>query len=272
MPQHNINDHVHGDELHEQMPEFDPQFDGGYRSPVLMRIMLVIINLAALFFCRSLIQSWFSIHGTTPIWIPLLFLFVPLGSLFFIYYYMGRIGSEIILKLICFACCALQAINFFSPIDSMQVSLGKNGFSSDYGYVTEAEKITGVTFPSEGSATTVDSTGIKNENRKLIAFVKSLFRGEKLYSCTDVIYKPDQSKDFENNLNKSPIWLKEIPDSKDALRYSLIDVSGYNYFLFYDCDSKTYNTLPESGKHTFYQVMYNSQNHELRILKYTKTY
>ena len=64
----------------------------------------------------------------------------------------------------------------------------------------------------------------------------------------------------------------EIPDKINGLKYSLIDTSGYNLFIFYDCESKVYNTLPDSGKHTFYQVMYNLQNHEMRIIKYTKKF
>lgn len=272
MSQNQIDEHIHGDELHERPPEFDPQFEGEYRSPVLMRVMLVVINIAALFFCRSFMQSWYSIHGTTPIWISLIFLLVPLGSLFIIYYYMGRIGSERIIKLICIVFCALHIINIFSPIDSSQVSLGKEGFSSDYGYVTEAGKMIGIDFPSDGSATTVDSVGIKNENKDIFASLKSLIKREKLYSCTDVIYKSEQTKDFEDFIKKSPLWLNEISDDINSLKYSLVDTSGYNSFIFYDCDAKTYNTLPESGKHTIYQVMYNSQNHEMRILKYTKNF
>lgn len=272
MSQNQIDEHIHDDELHERPPEFDPQLEGEYRSPVLMRVMLVVINIASLFFCRSFMQSWYSIHGTTPICISLVFLLVPLGSIFFIYYCMGRIGSERIMKLICIAFCALHIINIFSPIDSSQVSLGKDGFSSDFGYVTEAGRIIGIDFPSEGSATTVDSVGMKNENKNIFASLKSLIKSEKLYSCTDVIYKPEQTRDFENYIKKSPLWLNEISGEIKSLKYSLIDISGYNYFIFYDCETKTYNTLPESGKHTIYQVMYNSQNHEMRILKYTKKF
>lgn len=272
MSQNQIDEHGHGDELHERPPEFVPQFEGEYRSPILMRVMLAVVNIAALFFCRSFIQSWYSVHGTTPLWISLVFLLVPLGSIFFIYYYMGRIGSERIMKLICIAFCVLYIINIFSPVDSAQVSLGKEGFSSDFGYVTEAGNIIGINFPSEGSATTVDSVGMKNENRNFFASLKSLIKSEKLYSCTDVIYKSKQTKDFENYIKKSPLWLNEISGEIKSLKYSLVDTSGYNCFVFYDCDTKTYNTLPESGKHTIYQVMYNSQNHEMRILKYTKNF
>ncbi len=272
MPQNEINEHAYGDELCERPPEFDPQLGGEYRSPVLMRVMLVIVNLAALIFSRSFLQSWYSVHGTTPVWIPLVFLLVPLGSLFFIYYYMGRVGNEIIIKLICLAFCAAQVFNIFSPIDSKQITLGRDGFSSDFGYVTEAGNIIGITFPSEGSATTVDSVGLKSENKSTIASLKSFIKSEKLYSCTDVIYKPEQAEEFESFIEKSPLWLSEISDEINALNYSLIDTSGYNRFIFYDCESKAYNTLPDSGKHTVYQVMYNLQNHEMRILKYTKNF
>ena len=102
--------------------------------------------------------------------------------------------------------------------------------------------------------------------------MKSFIKGEKLYSCTDVIYKPEQAEEFENFIKKSPLWLSEIPDKINGLKYSLIDTSGYNLFIFYDCESKAYNTLPDSGKHTVYQVMYNLQNHEMRIIKYTKNF
>lgn len=121
MPQSEIDEKRFGNELAEQPPDFDPQL-GEYRSPVLMRVMLVIVNLASLVFARSFLQSWYSVHGTTPVWIPLVFLLIPLGSLVFIYYYMGRIGSERIIKLICFAVCILHISNLFSPIDSSQIS------------------------------------------------------------------------------------------------------------------------------------------------------
>lgn len=272
LPQNEINGSAYGDELYERPPEFDPQFNVEYRSPVLMRIMLVVVNLAALIFSRSFLQSWYSVHGTTPVWIPLAFLLVPLGSLFIIYYYMGRVGSEIIIKLICFAFCAAQVFNIFSPIDTKQITLGKNGFSSDFGYVTEAGNIIGIAFPADGSATTVDSIGLKDENKSAVASLKSFIKREKLYSCTDVIYKPEKAEEFESFIERSPLWLSEIPDKINGLKYSLIDTSGYNLFIFFNCESKAYNTLPDSGKHTVYQVMYNLQNHEMRIIKYTKIF
>lgn len=269
MPQSEIDEKRFGNELAEQPPDFDPQL-GEYRSPVLMRVMLVIVNLASLVFARSFLQSWYSVHGTTPVWIPLVFLLIPLGSLVFIYYYMGRIGSERIIKLICFAVCILHISNLFSPIDSSQISLGREGFSSDFGYVTEASNVIGIDFPSGGSATTVDGVGLENENNNIFASLKSFLKREKLYSCTDVIYEPEQTQEFESFIEKSPLWLSEIPEEIKELKYSLVDASSYDYYIFYDCDSKAYNTLPESGKHTVYQVMYNSQNHGMRILKYTK--
>ena len=79
-------------------------------------------------------------------------------------------------------------------------------------------------------------------------------------------------KTFENFIKKSPLWLSEIPDKINGLKYSLIDTSGYNLYTFFDCESKAYHTLPDSGKHTVYQVMYNLQNHEMRIIKYTKNF
>ena len=272
MSQEKVNKYKADNELHEQNPEYDSSFNGEYRSPILMRIMLVIINLAALFFSRSLIQSWYSLHGTTPIWIPFVFLIVPLGSLFFIYFYMGRIGNEIIIKLICIAFCGAQIFNIFSPIDSMRVSLGKNGFSSDFKYVTEAGSVIGLTFPSGGSSTTVDDTGITNENKNPITVIKSLINNEHLYLCTDVLYKADQVTEFESVISKDPIWLTEIPDKIENLKCSQVGTDEYDFFLFYDCESKKLNTSPESGKHTIYQVMYNSHNHELRILKYSKKF
>ena len=39
MSQNQIDEHIHDDELHERPPEFDPQLEGEYRSPVLMRVM-----------------------------------------------------------------------------------------------------------------------------------------------------------------------------------------------------------------------------------------
>lgn len=112
MSKEKIKNRNFDDGLNEQPPEFDPITDG-YRSPILMRIMLIVINIAAFLFCRSFLQSWYSIHGSTPVWIPLAFLIVPLGSLFFIYYYMGKVGYERIMKTICIAFCALGVVNIF---------------------------------------------------------------------------------------------------------------------------------------------------------------
>lgn len=274
MSREEIDDLRFGDKLHEQLPEpeFDPAHFAGYRSPVLMRVMLVIINLAALVFCRSFIQSWFSVHGTTPVWIPILFMLVPLGSLFFVYYYLGRIGREIILKLICLACCALQAVNFFSPVATSQVSLGKDGFSYDFSYVSSAGADMGISFPECVTATTVDGTHAVSEYNGFSDRVKSFFTGEKLYYCTDVIYKPEQVAEFEKYLEKNPLWLDEISEKLHKLSVYGFSADNYDRFLFYDCESKSFNTVPESDRHTIYQVMYNSQRHEMRILKYSKNF
>lgn len=236
MSKEKIKNRNFDDGLNEQPPEFDPIPDG-YRSPILMRIMLIVINIAAFLFCRSFLQSWYSIHGSTPVWIPLAFLIVPLGSLFFIYYYMGKVGYERIMKTICIAFCAL-----------------------------------GIDFPSEGSATTVDGKTAERENHSSLTFLKSFIKGERLFTCTDVIYSDEQAKIFEKSIAASPVWLKEIPDRLGGLAYSALDSSGYDCILFFNCNTKKFNSLPESGEHTFYQVMYNLQNHELRILKYTKNF
>ena len=192
----------------ERPPEFDYSAeDFGEpvqlrRSLLLMRVLIVVINLAAIIFCRSFIQSWYSVHGTTPLWIPIIFLLVPLGSLFFIYFYMGRIGFERIIKLICLAFCALHIINFFSPVDSSQITLGTEGYSSDYSYVTQAGNLLGIAFPKEGSATTTDSITSDFESSKVKLFdkIKSFLAQEKLYSCTEVIYTDDQAEELDGLL------------------------------------------------------------------------
>lgn len=269
MPQNKPTEHFFDGGLHEQPPEFDPQINVG-RSPVLMRIMLILINLASFAFCRSFSQSWYGVHGSTPIWIPLVFLAVPLGSLFFIYYYMGRVGYERIMKLICIAFCILGVANIFFPIHSS--SVGGDGYSSDYGYVTAAGSAVGLDFPSDGSATTVDGSLAVTESGSRLTLIKAFIKGERLETCTDVIFSEEQATDFEKIIGENPIWLDEIPERLDGLAYSALDRSGYDRILIFNCETDEFNALPESGKHTFYQVMYNLQNHELRILKYTKKF
>lgn len=264
----------------ERPPEFDYSAED-FGEPVptghsllLTRVLIVVINLAAIIFCRSFIQSWYTVHGTTPLWIPIIFLLVPLGSLFFIYFYMGRIGFERIIKLICLAFCALHIINFFSPIDPAQITLGTEGYSSDYSYVTQAGNLLGIAFPKEGSATTTVSITSDFESSKVNLFdkTKSLLAQEKLYSCTEVIYTDAQAEAFEKSLSADPVWLREIPEKLSELPFSLIDSSGYDFYLFFDCDGNSFNAVPESGKHTFYSVMYNSKSNSLQILKYTKKF
>ena len=269
MSKEKIENRIFNDGLNEQPPEFDPIPDG-YRSPILMRIMLVVINIASFLFCRSFLQSWYSIHGSTPVWIPLAFLIVPLGSLFFIYYYMGKVGYERIMKTICIVFCVLGVVNIFLPVHSF--SVGSDGYSADFSYVTSAGTALGIDFPSEGSATTVDGKTAERENHSSLTFLKSFIKGERLFTCTDVIYSDEQAKNFEKSIAASPVWLKEIPDRLGGLAYSALDSSGYDCILFFNCNTKEFNSQPESGKHTFYQVMYNLQNHELRILKYTKNF
>lgn len=264
----------------ERPPEFDYSAED-FGEPVptghsllLTRVLIVVINLAAIIFCRSFIQSWYTARGTTPLWIPIIFLLVPLGSLFFIYYYMGRIGFERIIKLICLAFCALHIINFFSPVDPAQITLGTDGYSSDYSYVTQAGNLLGIAFPKEGSATTTDSITSDFESSKVNLFdkTKSLLAQEKLYSCTEAIYTDAQAEAFEKSLSADPVWLREIPEKLSELPFSLIDSSGYDFYLFFDCDGNSFNSVPESGKHTFYSVMYNSKSNSLQILKYTKKF
>lgn len=255
--------------------EPDISADSRYRSAVLMRVMLVVVNLAALILCRSFSQGWQSVHGSATVWIPIIFLLVPFGSLAFVYLFMGKLGSERIIKIICIVFCVIQAAGiFYPPSADIQIPVETENTAPVNSFVRQAQTEMGVVFPDGGESTSFNDSILKLENpeRKLSDDVKDFFKGEHVYNCTDVKYKKESVKDFEDSLKNSPIWLREIPDRLGGLPVSSLDTSGYDYFLFFNCDEKKFNAVPKSGAHKFYQVMYNSQTHELRILKYKKTF
>lgn len=273
-----IKDIIHEDRLDNRPPEDIPtaeEFSPPVFAPrafVLMRVMLTVVNLAALVFGRSFLQSWYGVHGTTPIWIPLLFLTVPLGSLIFIYYCMGRIGSERIIKLICLVCCLLQTLNIFFPVSSSRVSLGKGGYSYDRSYITNVGNEIGIKFPTCESSATVDGALANSDKGDAVTSLKAFFSGEKIYFWSDVIFSAEQSAEFEEFVKTNPLWLDEIPKKLKRLACISMLSDGYDKILFFDCDARAYNALPESGRHDVYQIMYNLQNHEMRIIKYTKNF
>lgn len=262
---------------HDLPTDFEPDTlaDNHYRSAVLMRVMLVFVNLASLVLCRSFSRGWQEMHGSATVWIPIIFLLVPFGSLAFIYLFMGKLGSERIIKAVCIIFCALQAASiFYPPSVDVQIPIEKEQSAPVNLYVSQASETMGISFPDGGDSTSFNNSILKLENpeRKLYDEVKDFFKGERVYSCTDVKYKKEQVKEFEASIKKSPVWLSEIPDSLSGLPVSSLDVSGYDCYLFFDRDEKKFNAVPKSGAHIFYQVMYNSQTHELRILKYKKTF
>lgn len=241
-----------------------------YRSFLLMRIMLTAVNIASLLFCRSFMQSWNSIHGTFPVWIPIAFSLIPLGSLVFIYLFMGKLGSERIIKLICIALLILHLMGiFFPPSVAEPIEIDENGSSS---YLTDVQNELGMVFPS-GRVMSIDGSVIMLENPDdgLMDRLKRYTSGERLYSCTDLSLDEEKAADFKKTLEGSPVWLKKIPKRLKELPFSALDTSGYDYLLFFDCDGKSFNSVP-NGKAVMYQLMYSSKYDTLRILKYSKNF
>lgn len=270
-----IKDIYRADRLVEQVPESDFEVtgsvpDSAYRSFVFMRIMLVAANVFALIFCRSLLQSWQEVKGTTPIWIPLIFLLIPLGSLAFVYLFMGKVGSERIMKIICLFFCACHIFYVFQPPICSNVEYSVD--LTENGYLTEIQSETGIAIPSGETVTMNNSIiTVENPNEKFSNKLKRFLNGEKIIVCVDVSFNEEQSGEFEKAIDKNPIWLCEIPDNLRDLQFSAVDADGYDCFVFFDCDGKTFNTVPNS-KSTVCQFMYSSQNAKLRIIKYSKKF
>lgn len=261
-------------EFAEENAEFQPSATAAdvqiYRSFVLMRIMLVIVNIMSLVFCRSFLQSWNSVHGTFPVWISVAFSLIPLGSIVFIYLFMGRVGSERILKLICFVLLILHLAGiFFPPSATEPIEIDEADSGS---YLTDVQNELGMVFPS-GKVMSIDDSVIMLENPDdgLTDRLKRYAKGERLYSCTDLTFEAETAAEFEKTLEKSPVWLKKIPERLADMPFSALDNSGYDYFLFFDCDGQVFNSVPD-GKAAVYQLMYGTEAHTLRIIKYQKIF
>lgn len=261
--------------LVEQAPETEFEVNGSvpdnvYRSFVFMRIMLVVTNFFVLVFCRSFLQSWYDVHATAPIWIPLIFLLVPVGSLVFVYLFMGKVGSERIMKLICLIFCFCQLFYVFQPpiSDNVEYSTGL----TENRYLNEVQSITGIMIPP-GEVVTMDESVItvENPNEKFTDRLKRFLNGEKIIACVDVSFNNEQKTELEKSIDGALFWLREIPNEFEKVHFSAVDTTGYDYFVFFDCDSKAFNTVP-NGKAMLYQLMYNSQSGKLRIIKYSKNF
>lgn len=267
------NEKITNGDFTEENAEFQPSVavdERVYRSFVLMRIMLVIVNIMSLVFCRSFMQSWNSVHGTFPLWIPIAFSLIPLGSIVFIYLFMGRVGSERILKLICIALLLLHLAGIFYPpsaTEPIEIDESESG-----SYLTDVQNELGMAFPS-GKVMSIDDSVIMLENPddSLTDRLKRYAKGERLCSCTDLTFEAETAVEFEKTLEKSPVWLKKIPEKLTDMPFSALDTSGYDYFLFFDCDGQVFNSMPD-GKAAVYQLMYSAKAHTLRIIKYQKIF
>ena len=137
----------------------------------------------------------------------------------------------------------------------------KDLYDDSYGYVTNAETLTGVSFPEEGDAVTMLQ---EMEYEAIQTF---------LYYTTEVYYTDEQCADFEVSLSNG-VWETQKSSLYSAIIPSIAsNLYTTDYFFVYNVTENSFNTLPSiSGTYCFLYAGYSSEENHLVITKYDLTY
>lgn len=140
-------------------------------------------------------------------------------------------------------------------------------YSHDFSYVNRIESLIDFDLPDKGDITTQNwdngpQTGTQAET------VHYFYTSDITFTDKDEIAK------FNALISQNELWLTYVSTpllGAVPLMYSYLPSSAqYDYFMIYNVDLKTYNTIPESsGTYKFIFTAYNSQQGIMQIGEYS---
>ena len=137
-----------------------------------------------------------------------------------------------------------------------------NVSSDDYSYVDKIETKISFDLPNEGEISTMDWTS--GTQTSAIADTMS-----------DVTFiNEEEILEFNTEISKSNLWVTSMKTTLTSLLprtyYSYPTSNLYDYFMIYNVDLKTYNSIPKhSGIYRYVFIAYNSSKGTMKIGEYS---
>lgn len=131
---------------------------------------------------------------------------------------------------------------------------------NDYSYIDKLEKIINFELPNSGIISLEDYSNVIIEpSFELISKGYVTFKDEK------------EIKNFEESISLSTIWKNKNSSYMQMQEPNniVVQLSGKIYYLLYNKDENTYNTIPtKEGKYEMYFLMYDMDENKMYTLNY----
>lgn len=255
-----INNEVHPP---QQEVEQTPQFQGNRSVIKALLLILFILSFLTLYFGLYFVEINTNNASVMVenMWHFYLFLPIPLASLILgiIFKRKGFKAKKNIVVGIIFSELLLIFGSFTLVFSGM--------YSHDFLYVDQIASEIDFSLPNTGDITTQDWTiGTQTEpNQGIIQY----------YYMSDITFTDKiEVSEFNAAIIESRLWLRAINTSLIGLvpsMYSyLVSSTQYDYFMIYNADLKTFNTMPNSsGTYRFVFIAYSSLNGTMKIGEYS---
>ena len=133
--------------------------------------------------------------------------------------------------------------------------------SHDYEYVNNIESIIQFELPNAGKITTQDWTGGTSTDGTIPKF------------DSDILFtEVSEINQFEDTIESSSFWTEGVPVQNVGMLTAMANAqrSNYDYFMIYNIELESYNTLPnESGIYDMIFIGYSLDDNQMKIIEYS---
>jgi len=143
------------------------------------------------------------------------------------------------------------------------IAVQMHAYSTDIQYLINIGSEVNFTFPNEASVLTIDWDSSKqgpsddyyNETESVVRFKNQ-----------------NEITEFKNRLSGSNIWTARLPyDVTDFIpALYVFDAKNYTFFMFYNIENNTYNTLSDEIDNSYIFIAFNSVTNVLLIDEFSK--
>ncbi len=226
-------------------------------------LLLFILTLLSIYFAMFLVLAKTNENkaAVENMWLFFVPLPIPLASLILgrIYKKKGFKTTKNIVAGIIFTILFVLYGSFTFILSDM--------YSHDYGYVSRIEVQIKFDLPDKGNITTEDWTGGTQSGTQ--AEIARYF-----YSSDIEFTDKDEISKFNATISQSELWLTSVKTSLMGMVPFMFSSSPYSaeydYFMIYNTDLNTYNTLPDSsGTYKFIFIAYDSLQGTMQIGEYS---
>lgn len=236
------------------------------KNPKVIKVVLLllfILSFFTIYMALALVSATTNAtQGMTEnMWLFFLPLPIPLASLILgiIYKKKGFKATKNIVVGIIFTVLLIIYGSFTFIFSDM--------YSHDFSYVNRVGASIGFDLPDKGDIATEDWTGGTQTGTQANVV--------KYHYMSDITFTDkSQVSKFNSEISDSELWLPSVRTSLMGLipsMYSdLTSSAEYDYFMIYNADLKSYNTIPESsGTYRYLFIAYNSLEGTMKIIEYS---